>query len=69
MLHRTLGVAFAVCLGAAPIGAVGASITDGAAVQHVVPEPSTLALFGLGVALVGIGFVRRRPNPRQRPKS
>ena len=86
MLHRMLGVVFAVCLVAADVGAaqvalsyadvapfagVGAALDYaalGTALPRSVPEPSTLALFGLGVALVGIGFVRRRSGPRRRPK-
>ena len=36
------------------------NLTIGAAGAHAVPEPSTLALFALGVALLGIAFVRRR---------
>lgn len=62
---------------AAYSGTVGASTIDdyfgidnlgiGTALPREVPEPSTLALFGLGVALVGIGVVRGRSKSRRRP--
>lgn len=68
MLHRTLGVAFAFCLGAAHVGAAQADVTVGAAGAHAVPEPSTLALFALGVALVGIAFIGRRTERRRAHK-
>ncbi|HZF30162.1 MAG TPA: PEP-CTERM sorting domain-containing protein [Gammaproteobacteria bacterium] len=67
MLHRTLGVAFAFYLGAAHVGAAHAEATLDAGSQAV-PEPSTLALFALGVALVGIAFIRRRTERQRAPK-
>ncbi|HET7130594.1 MAG TPA: PEP-CTERM sorting domain-containing protein [Gammaproteobacteria bacterium] len=66
MLHRTLGVALVVGLADAHAGATDLPV--GTAPAHPAPEPGTLALFALGVALVGIAFLRRRPRPRD-PKA
>jgi hypothetical protein len=67
MLHRTLGVAFAFGLGIAQVGAADSPID--ASRLHPAPEPSTLALFALGVALVGIAFLRRRSQRPRNPKA
>lgn len=65
MPYRMLGVAFALCLGAANVAAE--DLTIGTAQPHAAPEPSMLVLFALGVALLGIAFVRRRSErPRDR---
>jgi hypothetical protein len=65
MLHRTLGVVVVFGLG---IAAVGAEDSPAAAAPlHSASEPSTLALFALGVALLAIAFLRRRSHrPRNR---
>jgi hypothetical protein len=64
MLHRMLGVVLGLC-----------SIYDVAAADDLPvspPEPhsasSTLALFALGVALLGIALLRRRSDRPRVPK-
>ena len=61
MLHRILGVVL-VCLASQV-----ATADEGIGTGDPHPAPSTLALFALGVALLGIGLLRRRPD-RTRPK-
>ena len=66
MLHRTLGVALAFGLDIAQVGAADSPVETTS--PHPAPEPSTLALFALGVALVGIALLRRRSQRPRDPK-
>ena len=64
MLHRMLGVVVVFCL-VFEI-AMAEELTIATAEPH--PAPSTLILFALGVALLGIGLLRRRPDRTRAPK-
>jgi hypothetical protein len=64
MLHRLLGVVVVFLL------ASQAAATDDLALATAEPHaaPSTLALFALGVALLGIGLLRRGPDRPRNPE-
>jgi hypothetical protein len=64
MLHRLLGVVVVFSL------AAQAAMADDLAIVTAEPHPapSTLALFALGVALLGIGLLYRRSDRPRSPK-
>jgi hypothetical protein len=60
MLKRTFGAGAVAALLAPLHAGAAAATTIGAAARAAVPEPSTLVLFGFGVALLGAAMLLRR---------